>query len=184
MHRLVGRSPSLTSFFTLAARASDGSKRAGRISRLMRSPLTLLLFAVLFAGGAACSEPNGEHHAKPTPVPAEAPAATADTAASAETPAPAEASSDEADDGDLDVDAVPWSTAPSIVGAGIAYKDTQRASDQGVAVLYAGFHVDLAGAEAWASALYRATLRDRGVRHIFAVQGPATPNYAGREIGN
>ena len=51
-------------------------------------------------------------------------------------------------------------------------------------IAYAGYDVNLASAEAWATALYRATLRERGVRYIWAVQGPADPGYTQKEIGN
>jgi hypothetical protein len=82
-----------------------------------------------------------------------------------------------------DVDLIPWQTGAS-VGYGVASKDTQNPLGNSMLVAYAGYAVDLASAEAWATALYRATLRARGVRHIWAVQGPADPSYSQQEIGN
>lgn len=82
-----------------------------------------------------------------------------------------------------DVDQIPWSTGAS-VGYGVASKDTQNPLGNSMLVAYAGYGVSLASAEAWATALYRATLRERGVRHIWAVRGPADSGYTQREIGN
>src|SRR5512142_3055412 len=70
-----------------------------------------------------------------------------------------------------DVDQIPWST----VGTGVASKDTQNPLGSSMLVAYAGYGVSLASAEAWATELYRATMRERGVRHIWAVRGPADP---------
>lgn len=82
-----------------------------------------------------------------------------------------------------DVDAIPWATGAN-VGYGVASKDTQNPRGQSVFIAYAGYDVSLASAEAWTTALYRTVLRDQGVRWIWAVQGPAQPDYASREIGN
>ena len=84
---------------------------------------------------------------------------------------------------ETDVDAIPWETGGD-VGFGIARKDTQNPRGNSVLVAYAGYRLDLGAAKAWSTALYRATLRDRGVRFVWAVQGPAQENYAAREIGN
>ncbi len=88
-------------------------------------------------------------------------------------PAPAE----------LDIDAIPWETGAA-VGSGVAHKDTQNPLGDSAALLYAGFGVDLAGARSWATALYRAELRARGVRQLWAVQGPSLAQYQNKEIGN
>jgi len=44
--------------------------------------------------------------------------------------------------------------------------------------------VDDAAARSWITALYRAALRDRGVRHVYAVRGPASVQYTEKEIQN
>ena len=41
-----------------------------------------------------------------------------------------------------------------------------------------------AWARAWVDEVYRTALAHRGVRYLCAVRGPATVDYAGREIGN
>jgi len=66
----------------------------------------------------------------------------------------------------------------------VASKDTENTLGDSMFVAYAGYGVDLASAEAWATALYRASLGARGVRYLWAVQGPADPSYAADEIGN
>ncbi len=78
---------------------------------------------------------------------------------------------------------LPWITGDD-VGFGVARKDSQNPRGDGVFIGYAGYALPLDAAEAWVSALYESTLRDLGVRHVFAVQGPATPLYDGYEIGN
>jgi hypothetical protein len=82
-----------------------------------------------------------------------------------------------------DIDAIPWETGASI-GNGVAHKDTQNPLGDSAALLYAGFGVDLGGARSWATALYRAELRARGVRQLWAVQGPNLVEYQNQEIGN
>ncbi len=82
-----------------------------------------------------------------------------------------------------DVDTIPWATSPA-VGNGVASKDTQNPNASGVFIAYAAYGVTLAGAEAWATALYRASLQQHGIRTIYAVQGPADPQYSQAEIGN
>jgi hypothetical protein len=82
-----------------------------------------------------------------------------------------------------DVDQIPWKTGGA-VGYGVASKDTENPLGSSMVIAYAGYDVDLASAEAWATALYRATLEKRGVRYIWAVQGPADPGYTQKEIGN
>jgi hypothetical protein len=82
-----------------------------------------------------------------------------------------------------DIDQIPWVTGAS-VGFGVASKDTQNPLGNSMFIAYAGYDVDLASAEAWATALYRAELEARGVRRIWAVQGPSDPGYSKLEIGN
>jgi hypothetical protein len=82
-----------------------------------------------------------------------------------------------------DVDQIPWSTGAS-VGYGVASKDTENPLGDSMLLAYAGYNVDLAQAEAWATALYKATAMARGVRYIWAIQGPSDPLYSQLEIGN
>ncbi len=82
-----------------------------------------------------------------------------------------------------DIDAIPWQTGAAI-GNGVAHKSTQNPRGTSAAILYAGYNVDLAAARGWATAVYRAELRDRGVSELWAVQGPNVPTYANQEIGN
>lgn len=80
-------------------------------------------------------------------------------------------------------DAVPWEQGGD-VGFGVARKDTGNPRGESAALLYAGYEARLDAAKAWARELYRADLRARGVRWLYAVQGPATIQYTGLEIGN
>lgn len=82
-----------------------------------------------------------------------------------------------------DIDTIPWETGATI-GNGVAHKDTKNVLGDSAALLYAGFGVDLVAARGWATALYRAELRARGVRHLWAVQGPNLTEYQNKEIGN
>jgi hypothetical protein len=82
-----------------------------------------------------------------------------------------------------DIDALPWQTGEG-VGFGVASKDSENPMGSNVFIGYAGHAITLVDAQAWVTALYRAKLRDLGVRYLFAVQGPMTPTYAGAEIGN
>lgn len=82
-----------------------------------------------------------------------------------------------------DVDAIAWKTGDDI-GFGVAMKDTGNPTGTNMFIAYAGFDVNLESAEAWATALYKATLQAKGVRYIWAVQGPRESSYAGLEIGN
>jgi hypothetical protein len=79
-----------------------------------------------------------------------------------------------------DVDALPWQD----VGLGIMSKDTQNPKGTNAALVYAGYQADLDAAKAWTLALYKADLRARGVRYIYAVQGPNTIEYTNLEIAN
>ena len=107
--------------------------------------------------------------------------ARADVATDA--PAPPDAPPDVPAPPEKDIDTIPWQTGGS-VGFGVASKDTGNPRGESAFIAYAGYNVSLGSAEAWATALYRATLKDRGVRWVWAVQGPADPSYSGAEIGN
>lgn len=84
------------------------------------------------------------------------------------------------------IDTISWQS----VGLGVASKDTKNTKGSNVALIYAGFdtlegsRISLDAAEAWATALYKADLRDRGVKYLYAIQGPAAANYGGQEIEN
>ena len=82
-----------------------------------------------------------------------------------------------------DPNSIPWKTGAN-VGYGVASKDTQNPLGNSMMIAYAGYDVSLASAEAWAMALYESALGKRGVRHVWAVQGPADPGYSQKEIGN
>ncbi|MBI5517534.1 MAG: hypothetical protein HY909_27435 [Deltaproteobacteria bacterium] len=70
------------------------------------------------------------------------------------------------------------------MGLGVAYRDTGVASSQQVFIGYAGYAVQAEWSQAWVSRLYHDALRAYGVRHVYAVQGPADAGYSAREIGN
>ncbi|MDX2090286.1 MAG: hypothetical protein SFX73_20670 [Kofleriaceae bacterium] len=68
------------------------------------------------------------------------------------------------------------------VGLGVAYQHVNTGS--GVLIAYGGYSARLEHSAAWATALVDARLGAAGVGHIYAVQGPADPAYAAREIAN
>ena len=76
--------------------------------------------------------------------------------------------------------AIPWSEP----GYGVAYRDSANPSGQDVFIGYAGYGVQAAPARQWVTQLFRDALHDRGVRHVYAVQGPREPGYNSQEIGN
>jgi hypothetical protein len=78
---------------------------------------------------------------------------------------------------------LPWETGPQ-VGHGVAFKDTRNPAGESIFIGYAGYQVSLASAEAWVEALQQASLAARGVRYLWAVQGPDDCTYSHREIGN
>jgi hypothetical protein len=78
------------------------------------------------------------------------------------------------------VGAMGWTT----VGAGVSCRDTGRTGVYGTFVAYGGWGVKEAWARAWVDEVYRTALATRGIRYLCAVRGPATVDYAGREIGN
>jgi hypothetical protein len=79
--------------------------------------------------------------------------------------------------------ALPWQTGPQ-VGRGVAFKDTKNPAGENLFIGYAGYRVSLASAEAWTDALDDASLAARGVRYLWAVQGPNDRTYSNFEIGN
>lgn len=82
-----------------------------------------------------------------------------------------------------DPDTFAWQTGANI-GYGVATKDTQNPVGNGVFVAYAAYGINLTAAQAWATALYRDSLQQHGIRYIYAVQGPSDPQYSQTEIGN
>jgi hypothetical protein len=79
-----------------------------------------------------------------------------------------------------------WMAPPGwvAVGAGVACRDTGRTGVYGTFIAYGGWGVQEAWARAWVDEVYRTALATRGIRYLCAVRGPATVDYAGREIGN
>jgi hypothetical protein len=82
-----------------------------------------------------------------------------------------------------DFDDLPWQTGDEI-GYGVAYKDSQDPSAHSIFIGYAGYPFPLDAAQSWVTELYHARLAELGVRHVYAVQGPATVGYVDLEIGN
>lgn len=82
-----------------------------------------------------------------------------------------------------DFDELPWESGDAI-GFGVAFKDTHNPGGASAFVGYGGYGISLGAAKEWVEALYRADLEARGVRYVFAVQGPADVTYTGFEIGN
>jgi len=76
-----------------------------------------------------------------------------------------------------------WQTGGN-VGYGVARSDTKNPIGENVFIGYAGYQVSRSAACAWTTALYHATLRAKGVRYLYCVQGPADPVYSQQEIGN
>lgn len=79
-----------------------------------------------------------------------------------------------------DFSSLPW----DVIGTGVNFKDSQNPRGSNVFIAYAGYGVTSAEAKIWVTALYKATLRARGVRYVYAVQGPATVEYSQAEIQN
>lgn len=80
-------------------------------------------------------------------------------------------------------DDLPWVTGDD-VGHGIAYKDSMDPSAHSVFIGYAGYPFPLDASQSWVTQLYHARLAELGVRHVYAVQGPADVPYSQLEIGN
>jgi hypothetical protein len=84
---------------------------------------------------------------------------------------------------DPDFDSIPWQQGAG-VGFGVARKDSENSLGENAFIGYGGYNVPLDAACAWTTALYHATLKDRGVRYVYCVQGPSDPSYSQFEIGN
>ena len=70
----------------------------------------------------------------------------------------------------------------TMVGRGVAYQRVN--TGPAILIAYGGYTARLSYAAAWATELVDARLGAAGVGHIYAVQGPADPGYAAREIAN
>jgi hypothetical protein len=70
------------------------------------------------------------------------------------------------------------------VGVGVSCRDTGRTRAYATFVAYGGWGVGETWARTWVDEVYRTALAHRGVRYLCAVRGPASVDYAGREIGN
>jgi hypothetical protein len=139
---------------------------------------------------AACgASPDGEvrslpgplDHTRQPPISCErawAPDDAATGTASAASPVP-----DPVPDPGASSSALPWQTGPQ-VGHGVAFKDTKNSAGENLFIGYAGYRVNLASAEAWVEALHEASLASRGVRYLWAVQGPNDRTYSNDEIGS
>jgi hypothetical protein len=79
--------------------------------------------------------------------------------------------------------ALPWQTGPE-VGRGVAFKDTKNPGGENLFIGYAGYRVSLASAQAWVEGLHQGSPAARGVRYLWAVQGPNDHTYSNLEIGN
>jgi len=82
-----------------------------------------------------------------------------------------------------DFDTLMWEVDGD-VGFGVARKDAQNPLGNNAFIGYGGYDVTRDEACAWTTELYHATLRDRGVRYVYCVQGPSDPSYSKLEIGN
>jgi hypothetical protein len=156
------------------------------VVRARTSLVTLTLS--LAAGDVACGAARDPGPAVGTSLPPPATVASGTTSAE-------EASTDDTLEADAstgaqkavvnepDFSTIPWETGAA-VGNGAAFKDTQNPRGENVFIAYSGWRITVPATQAWAEALYRTSLRDRGVRYVWAVRGPLDPNYKGVEIGN
>lgn len=94
--------------------------------------------------------------------------------------APVDAAPDVPTTTPVDIDAVPWVT----LGTGVAVRDLGAAAGAHAFIGYGGYGVTGDWTRAWVTQLWRVALRARGVRYVYAVQGPADVLYRGLEIGN
>jgi hypothetical protein len=154
------------------------------------SPLSILRFgslAILLMASIACSD-DGSTSDFAGDVPDKDGGAKRDTGVSPEeaqeeAPKPAEQTPAPQAVMEADVDTIEWKTGTD-VGFGVASKDTGNPRANNAAIIYAGDGATLDGAKGWATALYKADLKERGVRHLFAVQAPSNATYTKKEIFN
>jgi hypothetical protein len=79
-----------------------------------------------------------------------------------------------------DFESIAWSSP----GYGVFYRDSENPRGNDVFIGYAGYGVQAPWGRSWVSRLYLDALRARGVRHVYAVQGPRDAGYDALEIGN
>jgi hypothetical protein len=72
----------------------------------------------------------------------------------------------------------PWSS----VSYGVTTKDTGGGDN--IVIVYGGYTATMQDSQGWVTQLTRVRLGPLGVGHMYAVQGPADPDYSQREIGN
>jgi hypothetical protein len=151
-------------------------------SRLLPLVPLLFWFGACHAGGPALSPSVGMDDAEgsssasdPAPPELNPELVSAVPLLSSHTEAPTQAAPD--------VDSLPWQEGVD-VGYGIAFKDTDNPRGTNVFIGCAGYSVTLDAATTWVGHLYTDSLRDRGVRYIYAVQGPSDVLYTQQEIGN
>lgn len=153
-----------------------------------RSSVRLAGLSVVLVVTACAAEDVGA----PSTLPASSPAAEDAPSPSAPGEVPsAESAPDPVDAGlpplpttpDPEIDTIPWEEGGD-VGFGVARRDTQNSSGENAAIFYAGYQASLAGAKGWATQFYKQELQSRGVRYLYAVQGPNTIPYSNFEIGN
>ena len=110
---------------------------------------------------------------------------TTTTGAATTEPEPTTSSTSEGTTGEPlpEFDDVPWQTGDDI-GYGVAYKDLLDPNAHNAFIGYAGYPFPLDASQSWVRELWLARLRELGVRHVWAVQGPATVGYVNLEVGN
>ncbi|MEO8707298.1 MAG: hypothetical protein ABI867_45140, partial [Kofleriaceae bacterium] len=86
------------------------------------------------------------------------------------------------DDGFSDDGGKADSAAWTSIGRGVAYQQVN--AGPAIVIAYGGYTAKLGYSAAWARELVDARLGAEDVGHIYAVQGPADPGYAAREIAN
>jgi hypothetical protein len=76
------------------------------------------------------------------------------------------------------------SSAYCRIGVGVQYRTVAAARGNDVFIGYGGYGVTEPSAVAWVDALTQARLIQLGVKHLYAVKGPADALYAAKEISN
>jgi hypothetical protein len=143
-------------------------------ARMVRASTLALLVAVGCEGAASMSTPDGTVPTGDAAVATDAPGDVGRSDAGRPDGAPPDGPPEP------NFDSLPW----MVIGTGVAFKDSRNPLGEDVFIGYAGYGVSDAQSRDWVTALYHAALRDRGVRYVYAVRGPATVEYTGREIQN
>ena len=85
---------------------------------------------------------------------------------------------------DLEVEAEATPAGWSAVGTGVIYRAMPGATGERAFLFYGGYTAQLPWVAGWAQGLWDARLRDLGVKHVYAVQGPRDSGYGAKEIAN